>query len=123
MQSFYNYFSSPRYIMNQPKQVTKFYNLNEALEMGNIVKDEYIPYKNYQVKKIETFNETEQIELMIMKYEFLLHDLKLYLDTNPNFLEAKTLYENTKKGYYDYINQHNQFFEQNKDWPWEGWIK
>lgn len=123
MQSFYNYFSSPRYIMSQPSKIEKFYGLNEALEIGNVVKDEYIPYKNYNVKKIETFNKSEQIELMIMKYEFLLHDLKLYLDTNPNCLEAKTLYENTQKDFYNYLNEQNKNIETPKSWPWEGWIK
>lgn len=123
MQSFYNYFSSPRYIMNQPVKNDKFYNLNDALEIGNIVKDEYIPYKNYKIKNIETFTELEQVEFMIMKYEFLTHDLKLYLDTNPNCLEAKTLYENTKKSYYEFLNNQTKNLEMPKNWPWEGWIK
>lgn len=122
MQSFYNYFSSPRYIMKKPEtKLSKFYNVNEALELGNSVKSEYIPYKNHQVKKIETYNETERIELMQMKYEFLLHDLKLYLDTNPDCVEAKTLYDETKKNYYEFLNQNSEILNQEKSWPWEGW--
>lgn len=122
MQSFYNYFSSPRYIMKKPEvKLSKFYNVNEALEIGNSVKSEYIPYKDYQVKKIETYNENESIELMQMKYEFLLHDLKLYLDTNPNCSEAKTLYDETKKNYYEFLNQNSEILNQEKSWPWEGW--
>ncbi len=122
MQSFYNYFSSPRYIMKKPEpKMSKFYDVNEALEIGNSVKNEYIPYKNYQVKKIDTYTEEERKELMIMKYEFLLLDLKLYLDTHPDCFEAKTLYEETKKGYCDFLEQNGEILDAKKPWPWEGW--
>ena len=123
MQSFYNYFSSPRYIMKKPiDDKSKFFDVDVALDFGNIVKSEYIPYEEYQIKKIEVKNDDERKQLMVMKYEFLLLDLTLYLDTHPDGKEAKKLYVKTRKEYHNFINQNQEVLEEKQNWPWEEWM-
>ena len=56
----------------------------EGFLKGNAMKDEYIPYKNYKVRTIEFKSEKEELLFNILEYSFMMHDLNLYLDINPN---------------------------------------
>lgn len=50
---------------------------------GNMFADEYIPFKNYQVRQIMPKTEEEQLLLKLNEAEFALNDLSLYLDLHP----------------------------------------
>ena len=84
-----NYFSD--YKMNYVQ------NLNSNIEdtetgflKGNMFKDLYDPYKNYQPQVIKPRNEKERLMYEIAMYGFGMNDLVLYLDTNPQDQNALT---------------------------------
>ena len=64
------------------------FNPLEGYLKGNAFKDEYVPYKNYQVIKPIINNEKEEMLTNISEYSFMAHDLNLYLDIFPNNKEA-----------------------------------
>lgn len=50
---------------------------------GNMFKNEYDPYKNYRVAKLESNSDIGKLLLKIYEYDFALNDLSLYLDLHP----------------------------------------
>lgn len=64
------------------------FNSYEGYLKGNAFKNEYIPYKNYQVIKPSINSEKEEMLVNISEYGFMMHDLNLYLDVYPNDKEA-----------------------------------
>lgn len=66
------------------------FNVKEGFMYGNMFKDEYVPYKNYRVAKLESTGEKGELLLKIYEYNFALNDLSLYLDLHP---EDSKVYE------------------------------
>ena len=64
------------------------FNPYEGFLKGNGFRDLYVPYKNYKVAKINFNNEKEELLFNISEYSFMMHELNLYLDVNPNNKEA-----------------------------------
>ena len=64
------------------------FNPYEGYLKGNAFKDEYRPYKNYKVAKLNINSEKEEMMVNIGEYSFIMHDLNLYLDVHPNDTEA-----------------------------------
>ncbi len=64
------------------------FNPYEAYLKGNAFKNEYIPYKNYSVAKLKINNEKDEMLVNIGQYGFMMHDMNLLLDVNPNNQEA-----------------------------------
>ncbi len=64
------------------------YNSYEGYLKGNAFKDEYKPYKDYKVMKLNINSEKEEMMINIGEYSFMMHDLNLYLDVHPNDLKA-----------------------------------
>ena len=111
------------------------FNPYEGYLKGNSFKNEYIPYKDYRVMKLNMNNEKEELMINIGECSFIMHDLNLYLDVHPNDLKAIekftkfrdklneliTKYERkygplSVKGI---INKDKTPFEWvNKAWPW-----
>ena len=60
------------------------FNPYEGFLKGNAFRNEYIPYKNYPVGKINFNSEQEEMLFNILEYSFMMHDMNLYLDVNPN---------------------------------------
>ena len=60
----------------------------EGYLKGNAFRNEYIPYKDYKVAKINFNSEKEELLFNISEYSFMMHDLNLYLDVFPNNQEA-----------------------------------
>lgn len=111
----------------------KIININEdGYIYANMFKDEYKPYKDYKVYRINPKNEEESLKLKIMEEQFIVTDLGLYLDLHQN---DQDVYEYFKKhnqmlNYYidEYENKYgsiclNSNFEKynwtNSPWPWE----
>ena len=87
-----------------------FYSENEGFIKGNIQKNIYMPYNNYNPVMSSAKNDKERMMLEIQKYGFYLIDLGLYLDLHPNDKEAlKTFNENRNK-YYRLINEFNKSY-------------
>lgn len=58
------------------------YDETTGLEKGNMFKDLYSPYKNYEPKSLKPKTEREALLFNILKLSFALNDLNLYLDTH-----------------------------------------
>ena len=64
------------------------FNPYEGFLKGNAFRNEYIPYKNYKVAKVDINSEREEMLLNISEYCFMMHDMNLYLDIHPTDKEA-----------------------------------
>lgn len=73
---------------------SKYINYEEAFRKGNIIKDEYLPYKDYEPKIEIPASKKENLLYRIQAYSFAAHDLNLYLDIHPNDKDVFALYNN-----------------------------
>lgn len=106
-----------------------------ALDRGNLFNNLYMPYKNYKYRELRPSNQREELLYDILKHNFALTDISLYLDTNPNNMDMINLYNNYltnkqqlvnlyEKKYgpltLDTINMDNNNWQwKNSPWPWE----
>lgn len=110
----------------------KFVNAKEGFLRGNMFKNEYEPYKNYTYINLVPKNERLAKLYNIMQYSFAINDLNLYLDLNPNDVEAfklfKSFIEEEKKAKNEYTNTYGplelcedlgQSYDWLNKWPWE----
>ena len=109
-------------------------NINESGYIyGTVFSNIYKPYKNYSVYSINPSNEEERLKLKIMEEAFIVNDLNLYLDLNPDneyvYSVFKKHYELLNSYKHDYQNkygsiclnsQKNSYDWLNGKWPWEG---
>ena len=101
---------------------------------GNLFNNLYDPYKNYQYMDIRVTNKKDEILYNILKYNFALIELQLYLDINPNdskivnlynrYLgEKKKLCDEYERSYgpltMDGIDDMNKWNWIESPWPWE----
>lgn len=109
-------------------------NLNSNIEdtelgflKGNMFKDLYDPYKNYQPLAVKPKNEKERLMYEIGMYGFGMNDLVLYLDTNPTDQAAINKFSNLQNEYKRAVQDYeNKFGPINKTsdsldklpWPW-----
>lgn len=136
-----DYFNLDKMNMNKLNNYNfskKNYNNNLDLEngfyMGNIFSDTYKPYKNYKSKKINAYSEQQKMLLRIQELDFIVNELTLYLDVNPNdssmfelFKKYNMELDSLKKRYYDkyqvlelsYDNK-NKYTWIDNPWPWDG---
>ena len=77
----------------------RFFGLKEGFESGNILKQEYLPYKNHKIPSVTTNNEKDSllVELM-MEYDYM-HDLNLILDIYPTDKESLALFLDMRNQY------------------------
>ncbi len=100
---------------------------------GNMFLKEYVPYKNYQVRKIEAKTNEEALLLKLSQMEFALNDLSLYLDLHPNDMAVFNKFMEYTNEYKRYLNEFEKTYRPlclssiNKDsyeyyknpWPWD----
>ena len=70
------------------KNNLNLFNTYEGYLKGNAFKDEYKPYKDYKVAKLNINSEKEEMMINISEYSFMMHDINLYLDVHPDDSEA-----------------------------------
>lgn len=105
----------------------------EGLQRGNLFNNLYEPYKNYKYKELVPTSKKQELMYNLLKYEFALNDLNLYLDIYPNNTELVSLYkkylEEKNRLEDEYNRQYNPLTRDSKyiktwdwlpDWPWEG---
>ena len=137
------YFNLDKYKMNNydiKKYITeKNYKNNEidlenGFYLGNLFTNSYEPYKNYKQKKINAYSERQKMLLKLHELDFILNDLNLYLDLNPNdqevyekFKKTALEYDMLKKKYYDKYqvlelcsDTKNKYTWIKNPWPWDG---
>lgn len=100
---------------------------------GNMFLKEYVPYKNYQVRKLEAKTNEEALLLKLSEMEFALNDLSLYLDLHPNDTAVFNKFREYTNEYKRYLNEFEKTYRPlvlssiNKDsyeyyknpWPWD----
>lgn len=108
----------------------------EALEKGNMFKNLYVPYKNYKPVKLEAKTERQRKLNEIRSYAFVMKELNLYLDVNPNNASYINLFNEYRKIKEKLVEQYEKMYgpltlnssalEQNNwvwnnsPWLWEG---
>jgi len=137
---FNNTFDVP-YKMNM--DMNMYTNKNEDLAdpktaflRGNLFNNLYDPYKNYKYGILNPSNKQEELLYNLLMHKFVLKELNLYLDTNPNNMkminlynqylsEEKKLCEEYEKSYGP-LTTDSRFTGDNNwkwvksPWPWEG---
>lgn len=107
-----------------------------AFLRGNLFNNLYDPYKNYKYGMLNPSNKKEELLYNLLMHKFVLTELNLYLDTNPNNMkminlynqylsEEKKLCEEYEKNYGP-LTTDSRFAAENNwkwvksPWPWEG---
>lgn len=75
----------------------KFLTPEEGFLRGNMIKDEYEPYRNMTYLKPNITSEKQMMLYDIQKVSFAAHDLNLYLDTHPFDTNYINLYNEYNK--------------------------
>ena len=135
-----NLFMQPN---NQNNGMTNNMNMNnnqnlatpyEGYIRGNLFNNLYKQYKNYRPKKLIPENEQAELLLNVNQLSFAAHEIRLYLDVNPNDTNMISLYNQYQKQANDAIkiyeqkygpilqnslSESNSFSWENYKWPWE----
>lgn len=104
----------------------------EGFLRGNMFKDEYKPYKNYNFANLTPKNKKEQLLFDIMSLGLAINDLNLYLDLHPNDDKANKIFHalvlKSCEKELEYVNMYGpleieessseQFNWVDGPWPW-----
>ena len=82
----------------------KYYVAIDGLSKGNMDATLYDPFGNYVPRKLDENNPLN----LLRAYQFALIDLQLYLDTHPNDVVTKELFDK----YLDEYNQAKKLYEE-----------
>ena len=123
-------------VMNNPNQNNDLTDPKTAFLRGNLFNSLYDPYKNYKYRDILPKNNREELLYNILKHNFLLTELNLYLDIYPfdkNIINTYNKFLNDKKALCDMYEQNfgpltldglnvgdNDWNWLKSPWPWEG---
>ncbi len=129
----YNYFenhgSASKYTNNynaQPLKTTKFTSVMDGYLKGNMEEGTYIPYKNYKPVLSNNLTPKESLMMTLQAYDFACNELNLYLDLNPQDMEALELFREYKTKYDEacklYSEQYSCIMQEKetagKTWKW-----
>lgn len=107
----------------------------EGYVKGNMFKGLYMPYKNYEPRRLSPNSEEEETLLNLNQMHFAMHEANLYLDVYPNdpsmfrdYVKFRDGYNKLLKEYQekygamevnsDYLNRAPFGWEQ-QTWPWD----
>ena len=90
----YNYYPNN---MDRDMNNPKFFTEKEGYLRGNMFRNLYSEYKNYEPQVLRPMNEQEEMFLRMSEAEFTAHDLNLYLDLYPNDGNAIDLFNKYRK--------------------------
>lgn len=110
IESYFDHFSYERK-RNDIPVTTRFFPLEEAYEKGNIVREEYDPYKDYKTLLPVGKNDRENLLLLMMIYGGVLHDLVLILDIYPQDKSALTLFHAYNEKYKEIWKSYNEKYD------------
>lgn len=128
-------------MVNMPNMNNNMMNNNDLSDpkngflRGNMFDNLYDPYKNYKYRELKASNKREELLYSILMYNFVLIELQLYLDVNPNDSNMINLYNkylaDKKRLCDEYEMQYgpltmeglnmgdNSWNWDNSPWPWE----
>lgn len=115
MESYYGFPTIPNII---PNMVNNNYtnpsvnleNPEEGFLKGNMFKNIYDQYKNYQYRKIVPTDEKSRLLYEIAMYSFAAHDLNLYLDLKENDSSVLMLFNDYRNKTNELINKYESSF-------------
>ena len=115
------------YMENDNNKKLDLFNPYEGYLKGNAFRDQYIPYKNYKVAKINFNSEKEELMFNISEYAFMMHEMNLYLDVYPDDIQAIGLYNQYKEEANNLQNEYESRYGRislgiNEDFNWD-WVK
>ncbi len=87
------------------------YSPDEALEKGNIFKNQYQGYKNYNPGKLEAKTDEQMLLFNIDAYSNAAHDLKLYLDVYPTDKRVIDIFMDYNKKANELIAEYNSKYD------------
>ncbi|MBQ2640250.1 MAG: spore coat protein CotJB [Bacilli bacterium] len=113
----------------------KLFSPEVGYDNGNMFSNLYDPYKNYKPENLKPKNDRERLLLDLSRASFAAHELKLYLDLNPNDNSMLTLFNdyrnkmneltNEYESKYGVLNSNSNNLNQTPFnweegiWPWE----
>ncbi len=121
------------YVENQPFDINN--NIEDSLNKGSAWNNLYIPYKYQNHLKTNKLTKQQELEYLLMCYNFQIIELNLYLDTHKNDMQAlnylnKLIMDYQKLYHYYQMNYTNLYIAANPEsktynyinnpWPWEG---
>jgi len=137
----YSYHENGNYLMDERGNKNEYCTNHPFVDplsgiiRGNLSKEEFLTYKKY-IPTMPTLKTDRAVKLFeLQKYDFAIHELKLYLDLCPNHREALELFKKYVSEHdqliKDYIDKYgpikpnqNIYFSKwiwvNEPWPWEG---
>lgn len=122
----YSFFEIPSDDFKLEIDRNKFVNSMEGFQRGNMMRDEYMPYRNYNYLKLTPRNEREKSLLKVMEYNFALNDLNLYLDVYPDDMEAYRLFgqyvEMERDAKKDFISKYGPIVLTNTNYANYRWL-
>lgn len=80
----------------------------EGFLRGNMYKNEYSPYKQYQPTKLVSNSEKGNLLMCIYEYDFALNDLSLYLDLHPEDGKVYDLFRMYTEKYREYVEAYEK---------------
>lgn len=132
MENIYRPFNNPNNIRQNNMNL---YNPKVGYDYGNMFSNLYEGFENYKPTTLTGRNEKEDKLLEISRIAFACHDLKLFLDLNPNDTTMVTLYNDYKNKYKTSVDEYERkygvlsnesnaldklpFRWVNEGWPWE----
>lgn len=129
-----NCFQSFLTSQNMQSDNPKLFEPQEAFMLGNLFKDLYMTYKGFSNYCVQPMSQREQALLEVQMYDFVAHEINLYLDTHPNNKRMIELYQKyakkAKEATQAFENQYGPLTVQNSSnktpfewvqgpWPWE----
>lgn len=106
----------------------------EAITLGNLFKDLYMSYQGFSNYCLQPENNRQHALLEVQMYNFIAHEINLYLDTHPDDHNMIQLYqeyvEKAKKAQMTFEKKYGPLEVQNSEnkvpfdwlqgpWPWE----
>ncbi len=130
MQNCFDTFIDTKPIDKSPK----LFDPQEAIMLGNLFKDLYMSWQGFSNYCLQPENKRQQQLLEVQMYDFVAHEINLYLDIYPNNQRMIQLYheyvEKAKKARTNFENNFGPLFVQNSQdtntfewiqgpWPWD----
>ncbi len=131
----YNEFNN-NYMNNIYNQNNDLSDPKTALDRGNLFNNSYEPYKNYKYKTLRPSNSKEELLYNILMHNFVLTELNLYLDLNPNNSNMLNIYNKYLNNKRELVSEYEKKFGPltidastvamsnwnwlSSPWPWEG---
>lgn len=83
-------------------------NAKDGFLRGNMFKNEFVPYKQYNVAKLVSNSEKGELLMKIYEYDFALNDLSLYLDLHPDDNSVYDLFKMYTEKEREYVKEYER---------------